>query len=169
MRALAVFLLLLPSAAFAQDADETALRAQLRAAQDQIATDTAEIAQLRAGGAASAQDVAAAQNAQLRQDLQSLQAAANNAIKNAHAQDKLVATALSDRNDACVNANQKLVAISHDILHLYETQSFRGILLKSYEPILGLDRVKLENIVQDYDDKIHDQQITPTASGELTP
>ncbi len=55
--------------------------------------------------------------------------------------------------------NQKLAGLAGDILHLYQTQDFRGILLRSYEPVLGLGKVKLDNTVQDYEDKIADLRI----------
>jgi chromosome segregation ATPase len=58
----------------------------------------------------------------------------------------------------CKATNTKLIDVAEKILHLYETQSFRGILLKSYEPLIGSAKVDLENLVQDYDDKIHDQE-----------
>jgi len=172
MRALLGLLLLVPSVAFGQDADVAALRVQLRAAQDQIAADKATIAQLQTNQAgASAQDIAAAQqqNTQLRQNFLKLQAAANSTIKAVQSRDKAANDALSTRDNACAAANQKLFAAAEDILHLYETQSFRGILLKSYEPILGLDKVKLENIIQGYDDKIYDQQVAPPEPGAPSP
>jgi hypothetical protein len=61
----------------------------------------------------------------------------------------------------CTAANTKLIAVSNDILHLYQTQSFRSLLLSSYEPVLGLKKVELENTIQDYEDKILDQKYRP--------
>ena len=58
----------------------------------------------------------------------------------------------------CKATNGKLIDVAEQILHLYQSQGFRSILLKSYEPVIGFERVKLENLVQDYDDKIHDQE-----------
>ena len=57
--------------------------------------------------------------------------------------------------------NKRLVGVSTDILHLYETQDFQATLTKSYEPLLGLWRVRRDNIVQDWDDKIAAQTIYP--------
>jgi chromosome segregation ATPase len=51
--------------------------------------------------------------------------------------------------------NTKLVATAEDILHLYRTQDFHSILLWSYEPVVGLKQVELQNMVQDYEDKIY--------------
>lgn len=62
---------------------------------------------------------------------------------------------------ACRAANAKLLQIGHDILHLYETQSFRSLLLRSYEPALGLYRVELENMVQDTEDKLRENEVYP--------
>jgi chromosome segregation ATPase len=58
----------------------------------------------------------------------------------------------------CKTANTKLIAEAQGILHLYQTQGFRSLLLGSYEPVLGLRKVELENTVQDYEDKIRDQE-----------
>lgn len=57
--------------------------------------------------------------------------------------------------DACKESDAKLAALAREILHLYETQDFRALLWKSYEPILGMKRVELENMIQDYDDRIY--------------
>jgi hypothetical protein len=61
----------------------------------------------------------------------------------------------------CKTANARLIAVAQDILHLYQTRGFRALVLGSYEPVLGLRKVELENTVQDYEDKIRDQQYVP--------
>jgi hypothetical protein len=61
----------------------------------------------------------------------------------------------------CVAANTKLESVANDILHLYQTQSFRSLLLASYEPLLGLKKVELQNTIQDYEDKLLDQKYRP--------
>jgi chromosome segregation ATPase len=58
----------------------------------------------------------------------------------------------------CRAENAHLVQTAETILHLYESQDFRGLLLRSYEPLIGTAKVRLENMVQDYDDKIRDQE-----------
>jgi chromosome segregation ATPase len=63
----------------------------------------------------------------------------------------------------CKTANTKLISVAEDILHLYQTRGFRALVLGSYEPVLGLRKVELENTVQDYEDKIRDQQYFPGA------
>lgn len=55
--------------------------------------------------------------------------------------------------------NAKLAALAGDILHLYRSQDFRGVLLRSYEPALGLGKVTLDNTVQDYEDRIADLRL----------
>jgi hypothetical protein len=73
--------------------------------------------------------------------------------------------AAGDLLAACRAVNVKLLAVGHEILHLYETQSFQNLLARSYEPLLGLYRVKLENLMQDYDDKLLDSAIAAPATG----
>ncbi len=58
-------------------------------------------------------------------------------------------------DDAVIAGNKSLAALAGDILHLYRSESFRRILLESYEPLLGLKQVSLDNLVQGYDDKIY--------------
>jgi len=66
--------------------------------------------------------------------------------------------------DTCKAENAKLIDTAETILHLYETQGFRSILLRSYEPFIGSAKVTLQNTVQEYDDKIHDQEYVPPAA-----
>jgi chromosome segregation ATPase len=72
----------------------------------------------------------------------------------------------------CQQKNDKLVSVADDILNLYQSQDFVSVLIRSYEPVLGLQKVELQNIVQDYQDKILDQRFSPPApvgSPEATP
>ena len=57
----------------------------------------------------------------------------------------------------CEAKNDKLLTVANDILDLYQSQDFISVWKGSYEPILGLRRVELQNIVQDYQDRILDQ------------
>jgi chromosome segregation ATPase len=68
--------------------------------------------------------------------------------------------------DICEGKNIKLTAVANDILHLYRTQSFKNLLLGSYEPLLGYKQVELENVIQDNEDRIRAQQYYP---GEQPP
>ena len=125
----------------AKPADDSALQARLREAEAQAATLQQRAVQLQ-GSYQSA-----AQQARAKDD----------ESRNATAALKSQTTALA----TCKSANGKLIDVAEQILHLYETQSFRSLLLKSYEPVLGQARVRLENTVQDYDDKIRDQEYVP--------
>jgi PPE-repeat protein len=121
----------------AKPVDIEAMRAQLRAA-------------VQAGTSLQQQ------NAQLQTNLQNAAAAVQAKDEQTR---KAVAAAKSEGAtlEVCKATNAKLIDVSQQVLHLYESQSFRSILLKSYEPIIGTAKVRLENLVQQYDDKIRDQ------------
>jgi DNA repair exonuclease SbcCD ATPase subunit len=61
----------------------------------------------------------------------------------------------------CYATNQKLGTLAGEIIDTYKSQSFRAVWLRSYEPLLGLERVKLENMMQDFQDKVDDQRLAP--------
>jgi chromosome segregation ATPase len=67
--------------------------------------------------------------------------------------------------ETCKATNAKLIAVSEQVLNLWRDRSFLWVLRKSYEPIIGADKVTLENLVQDYDDKIRDQEYIPPQAG----
>ena len=147
-------------------ADKAALQTQLDAANAKLASAPAASAPKPADEAAlqervRAAEAAAAQYQQLGAKLQgAYQSAAEQARAKGEESRSAAAEAKAKGNalEVCKTANGKLIGVAEEILHLYETQGFRSVLLKSYEPVLGMSRVKLENIVQDYDDKIHDQE-----------
>jgi chromosome segregation ATPase len=56
--------------------------------------------------------------------------------------------------------NRELFKLSNEILTRYEKFSL-GEALAAREPFIGLTRVKLENLTQDYSDKISKQQAKP--------
>lgn len=68
---------------------------------------------------------------------------------------------------SCQEKNDKLTVVAEDTLNLYRSQDFVSLLRGSWEPVLGLQRVELENIVQDRKDRILDQRFVtpPAASG----
>ena len=157
-------------------AAQQATQAQLDAANAKLAAAPASLPGSRAAasvpGTKAMQDALAAartQNAALQQGLAKWQAAYGNAAEVARAKDaesrQAGAGLQADARalDTCKAANTKLQDVAEDILHLYETQSFRSLLLRSYEPVIGTARVRLENTVQDYDDKIRDQEYVPRA------
>ena len=130
-----------PAKPAALPAETASLQAQLRAAEAQAASLQAAGARLQSNYQSAAE--------QARQEKEESRAAAAGL--------KQTLAAL----EVCKAANTRLITVAEDILHLYESQSFRSLLLKSYEPVLGLAKVKLENTVDDYDDKIRDLQYVP--------
>ncbi len=56
--------------------------------------------------------------------------------------------------------NLALFLVANEILSRYEEFSL-GTALRAKEPFVGLTRTKLENLVQDYQDKIQDQRARP--------
>jgi len=143
-------------------AEKAALQAQLDAANAKLAAAPAikpadlEALKTQLQAAQQARSSLQQLNSRLQANLESANTTAqakDDQTHKAEAQLKTVQSSFS----ACKSANGKLIGVSEDVLHLYESQSFRSLLLKSYEPILGLAKVKLENIIQQYDDKIHDQ------------
>ena len=147
-------------------ADKTALQTQLDAANAKLAETPAKPAAKPADlSALQAQlQQAEAQSASLQQANAKLQSGYQGAAEQARAaaeqgrQAQAGLRANANALQTCKATNGKLIDVAEQILHLYETQGFRSILLKSYEPVIGFERVKLENLVQDYDDKIHDQE-----------
>jgi hypothetical protein len=73
------------------------------------------------------------------------------------ADDKLV---LERRVTYLETKNVELFKLGNEILGRYEDFSL-GNALSAKEPFVGITRVKLENLVQDYQDKLLDQKATP--------
>jgi chromosome segregation ATPase len=142
-----------------------ALQKQLDAAKAQPAAPAPdpELARLRATALALTD-----QNKELQSGLQKVQAGYEQAAAVARANDTKVQlltrklTASDARLAFATAESAKLVHIANDILHLYRSQSFRSLLLESYEPLLGFKQVELENTVQDYEDKILDHKFDAT-------
>ncbi len=150
-------------------ADKSALQAQLDAANARLSAGSARPAGRQEETAAlqARLRAAEAQASGLQQQASRLQSSYQGLAEMARQREgerdaaasglKQAAAAL----EACKAANTRLIAVAEEILHLYESQSFRSLLLKSYEPVLGLAQVKLENTVQSYDDRIRDLQYVP--------
>jgi hypothetical protein len=115
----------------------------------------------------SALDAARAQNESLQAGLSHWQAAYQQAAtiarqKDADSQQAAAASKSAEQTLAiCSTKNTKLIATAEDILHLYRSQSFHSLLLSSYEPLLGLAQVRLDNVIQDNEDKIREQKYYP--------
>ncbi len=156
-------------------------QAQLTQAQNDLAAmktrydaDEAKLAQL--AGAAKPEelrqakaDLAAAQqqNSALQASLEKFQGAVTQAQDFARKQDRdrqIAEKGMAANTKAlqtCKATNAKLITISEQVLHLYQDRSFLWVLRKSYEPFVGAAKVDLQNLVQDYDDKIQDQEYIP--------
>lgn len=155
----------------------TQAQADLAALKAKFDADEAKIAAL--GGAPKPGDIKALQaqieaakqeNSALQQGLSKYQGAVQQAQDVARAKDRqsqIAEMGLKSNTQAlktCEATNKKLIDVSEQVLHLYQDKSFLWVLRKSYEPLVGSARVDLENIVQDYDDKIRDQEYVPPTS-----
>lgn len=87
------------------------------------------------------------------------------AKETARAQAVLQAALLQRTVDDREAKNLQLFKLGNDILDRYEKFNF-GDALFAKEPFIGASRVKLENLVQDYKNKLLDQAVT---SGRATP
>src|SRR5215471_4581767 len=63
-----------------------------------------------------------------------------------------------NRANACEQKNSQLYALSHELLERCEKLGFGEALL---EPFTGLRRVKLENLYQEFEDKLVEQKVQP--------
>ena len=87
----------------------------------------------------------------------------------AQAQQRDLATRLSEEQqgrtrsqkalDVCIDRNVALFAASRDVLRSYSDEGFRSLLLGNVEPVLGLRRVRLENVLQDMEDKLYEGRV----------
>jgi hypothetical protein len=159
------------------------LQQQLAAAQAQLAQQVAAPAPQAAPAAQAgptpeeeqqqraALDDARRQATGLQQELAHWQQAYQQAAVLARTKDqegRTAATALAAARQslaACEGKNTKLIGVAQDILHLYQTPQFRSLILQSWEPLLGLKRVELENAMQDQEDRVRAQVYYP---GEAT-
>jgi chromosome segregation ATPase len=144
--------------------DRATLQTQFDAAtaklsQAKPAAPPADLARLNDALSASRQ-----QTASLQAALAKYQTAYQDLSAQAQAQDRqgqVLSHGLQGQTQAlesCKAENRDLMKVAEDILHLYQSQDFRGLLIRSYEPLIGTAKVRLENMVQDYDDKIHNQE-----------
>jgi len=60
--------------------------------------------------------------------------------------------------ELCEQKNAQLAAVAGEILGLYQNEGFLSVWRGSFEPMFGLKRVELENILQDYQEKILDER-----------
>lgn len=106
----------------------------------------------------------AAALAQLNDGLEKWKAAFNEAANVARAKEAeraQLATQvppLTQRLTACETKNVALFKVGNEILARYASMDFRDA-LGAREPFIGVKRVELQNLVQDYQDKLLDQKV----------
>jgi chromosome segregation ATPase len=147
-------------------ADLAATKAKLAVDDAKLATYTGKDAE-EAKQAEAALQAARAQNGALQQSLAKYQGAIQQAQDIARAKDSESQRAQAGLRsnltalETCKATNKKLIDVSEQVLHLYQDRSFLWVLRKSYEPLIGAAKVDLQNIVQDYDDKIRNEEYIP--------
>ena len=70
------------------------------------------------------------------------------------------AAAYKASTKSCVAKNAQLTKVGRELLHRYEGISF-GDMAVINEPLIGARRVQIQNLLQDYDDKLLEQKVTP--------
>jgi chromosome segregation ATPase len=60
----------------------------------------------------------------------------------------------------CESKNAQLASVGRELLARYEAANFADLAIAS-EPLTGLRRTEIQNLLQDYTDKILDQKATP--------
>ena len=78
---------------------------------------------------------------------------------------KRLTAALAEMQDCATTAETKnaaLYKIGKEVLDLYEKKGFFDVLITN-EPVTGLRRVELENLMQDYGDKLLDNRVQRSA------
>lgn len=68
--------------------------------------------------------------------------------------------AIKERSASCEAKNAKLFEVAKEILDRYEHIGF-GDALSAKEPFVGTKRVEMQNLAQDYQDKLLDNKVTP--------
>jgi chromosome segregation ATPase len=68
------------------------------------------------------------------------------------------ATAYKASTKSCVAKNAQLMKVGRELLRRYEGVSFGDIAVIN-EPLIGARRVEIQNILQDYDDKLLEQKV----------
>lgn len=108
----------------------------------------------------------AATVSQLNGTLDKLKAAYNDAAKAAQAKEADRAKAAGERDNfwkratTCEAKNVQLYTVGNQILDRLKAISV-GEALGSFEPFVGAKRVELQNLAQDFQDKLLDQKVSP--------
>ena len=124
-----------------------------------------ELSELRQQGAAdkTALDQASATQKQQGDSIAKWQASYNQAAEAARTRDgdakrlDAVVGKLRPQMQSCEAKNAELYKIGEEILGLYDKKDFLDLI--AGEPVTKLKRVELENAMQDYEDKMRDNEI----------
>ncbi len=125
-----------------------------------------DVLQKQSDTAAAEAQSNASQLAQTQSALDQWKDAYQKAAETARARDaaaksfEVQSNGLSRRVDLCEGKNAELYATGKEILDKLDSDDFAASLVR-HEPFTGIARVKLDNIVQDYQDKLRDQRLPP--------
>jgi chromosome segregation ATPase len=145
----------------AADQERDALKAQLAKAQAQLA---------HAGESAAAKSQAQALAGEVAQYKTAAEQANGSAQQAQADRDKLQA-ALADAQKqlgTCADKNAKLLKVGNEILDAYQ-QFDVGEAIAANEPFISIHRVELENMAQDFDDRLHEGKFDPHAKQPPAP
>jgi chromosome segregation ATPase len=70
------------------------------------------------------------------------------------------AIAFKASTKSCLAKNGQLMKVGREILQRYQEVNF-GDMLVAREPLIGEQRIRIQNLLQDYNDKLLDQKATP--------
>lgn len=151
-----------------QTAEKTALQQQLDQLQQQLAAAQQELVKVRAGAVSRQEDlqrklaanVDAGRDRDRNQAVQLAQLRAQLAAA-AQREEALQAKLETQKNNfkVCYANNRKLLDVNQELVALYEN---KGVVdaLRQREPVTGLRRVEVENLVQDYRYKLEDLDLS---------
>lgn len=104
-------------------------------------------------------DEATTQIQQLQQGLLQANSSASNQQAAVLTLDGQVKT-VSKKYQLCESSNKQMVALTNELIGRYQQQNFWQA-LRNHEQVTGLYRVKLENVLQDYQLKIAEATVPP--------
>jgi chromosome segregation ATPase len=143
-------------------AQKTAGEQERDALKAQLARTEAQLAHAGASAATKAQTQALAN--EVAQYKTAAEQASGTAQQAQADRDKLQ-TALADAQKQvgiCVEKNTRLLKLGNEILDAYQ-QFDVGEAIAANEPFVSIHRVELENMVQDFDDRLHEGKFDPHA------
>jgi hypothetical protein len=150
---------------FSASSGDTRLREALKKAAIELRAAQEANAQLQADKAVSD---AAAKDAQEKLDTAVKQAQSDkDAADTEHAKLASQIILLQRQLDDAITKNLALFKLGNEILTRYEHFGL-GDALSAKEPFTQLTKVKLENFVQEYQDKLSDQKVKPTQTAQNT-